>query len=214
VPAAAFPRADAVLVQVGNGKLTAAAAKEVNDAVGGVPWGLAGAPDKAGGLPRGCDFTVLPLTGLTAAAPAGEETGKLIEIEASLDDGLLRAVNDLPVDAVVAADALEESGPLTWHRLMILAHVRHLINKPVIVPAAADISEADVKSLWDAGFDGIMVTAPAERVAALADLIAALPPRTAPKKDKPNAVVPRAVSSPVQAAAEPEEEPDEDDDYE
>lgn len=202
--AASFPRADAVVVRPANGKLTAAAAKSVADAAGEVPWGLAGGEN----APKGCDFIVLPLTGTTAAAPAGEETGKLLEIEASLDDGLLRAANDLPVDAVIVADALEESGPLTWHRLMILTHVRHLIGKPLIAPAAADISDTDVKSLWDAGFDGIMVTAPADRIAALADVIAALPPR-ASKKDKANAVVPRVPGAPV-PAAEPEE-PDEED---
>lgn len=207
VPATTFPRADAVLVRPDKGKLTAAAAKDVAAALGDVPWGTSGS------APRGCDFTVLTLTGLTADAPADKATGKLLEIEASLDDGLLRAVNDLPVDAVIAADALEDGGPLTWHRLMILAHVRHLIGKPVVVPAARDISQADVRALWDAGFDGIAVTAPAERIAELADVIAALPPRALPKKDKASVVLPRSAGATTQAAAEPEE-PDEDDDYE
>ncbi len=207
VPAGAFPGADAVLVRPDKAKLTAAAAREVGDTLGEVPWGT------MDGAPRGADFTVVRLTGLTAGAPTDGATGRLLELETSLDDGLLRAVNDLPVDAAVAADALEESGPLTWHRLMILAHVRHLITKPVVVPVATDISEADVKSLWDAGFDGIMVAAPAERIAALAETIAALPPRAVPKK-KTEAVVPRADATPAQAAAEPEEEPDEDDDWE
>jgi hypothetical protein len=204
--AAAFPRADAVVVRPDNGKLTAAAAKEAATAAGKVPWGLAGGAS----VPKGCDFIVLPLTGLTAAAPADKETGKLLELEASLDDGLLRAANDLPVDAVVLADALDEGGPLTWHRLMLLAHARHMVNKPMVVPVAADVSDADVKSLWDAGFDGIMVTAPAERIAGLADVIAALPPREE-KKEKRSAVLPRSTGA-AAAPVEVPEEPDEDDD--
>lgn len=208
VPAEAFPRADAVLVRTDGGKLAAAAARGLGDALGNVPWGVTGS------VPKGADFVVLPLTGLTASAPADEATGTLLEIEASLDDGLLRAVNNLPVDAVAAADALEESGPLTWHRLMILTHLRHLINRPVVVPVAADIGEADVKALWDAGFDGILVTAPADRIAALADTIAALPPRVVPKKSKTDAVVPRSSDAAAPTVAEPEEEPDEDDDWE
>ena len=96
-----------------------------------------------------------------------------------MDDGLLRTINDLPVDAVVIADSLEDAGPLVWHRLMILRHVAHLVTRPVIVPVPADIGRDDLESLWEAGIEGIIVDADAERIAALHKIIAALPPRSA-----------------------------------
>jgi len=211
VPAEPCPKADAVLVRPGEAKLTAAALKEIAAKLGDAPWGVTGGGDKA---PKGSDFVVVPVTGLTAAVPQDEDTGKLIEVDSSMDDGLLRAVNDLPVDAAIVADALEDSGPLTWHRLMIFAHVRHLITKPLVVPVAADISDADIKSLWNAGADGIMVAADAARLAALANSIAALPPRELPKKNTSDALLPRASSSTGAVTEVEPEEPDEDDDWE
>lgn len=202
--------ADAILVRAGKTRLTATAARSLAASLEDIPWGIVDTGDKPAAIPEGCDFVVFPATARTAAAPRDEEMGKILEVESSMDDGLLRAANDLPVDAVIVADSFDDGGPLVWHRLMILRHITHLVTRPVIVPVPADIGKEDLESLWEAGVDGILVEADADRINALHEIIAALPPRSAPKKNHAEALLPRSGTG-SQPAPEPDEEDDDGD---
>ena len=88
--------------------------------------------------------------------PQDEKIGKILQVESSMDDGLLRAVNDLPADAVLVTDTLDNNETLTMHRLMIYRHLANFIAKPLIVPVPANITEAELKALQDAEIDGVM----------------------------------------------------------
>lgn len=62
----------------------------------------------------GCDFVVFPATNTPLATLQNDEVGKILEVEASLSEGLLRAANELPIDAVLIAGEQSESDVLTW----------------------------------------------------------------------------------------------------
>ena len=106
---------------------------------------------------EGCDFVVFSSSGSISAAPQDEKIGRILQVESSMDDGLLRAVSDLPVDAVLVADTLEGGDSLVWHQLMILQHLTRLISKPLIVAVSASIGEKELNALWEVGVDGLLV---------------------------------------------------------
>jgi hypothetical protein len=114
------------------------------------------------------------------------------------------------VDAVLLADGLE-SGPLLWHQLLIFEHLAAIFPKPLMIPAPPDLSSGELKALWDAGVDGIMVAAEgtkADAFKALRQAIDALPPRAERKGWGPRVILPRATTE-AQPAAPPDEEEEE-----
>jgi len=48
-------------------------------------------------------------------------------VEAALDDGLLRAVNELPVEAVLIASEQKKGYFLSWQHLMLFRHFAGLL---------------------------------------------------------------------------------------
>lgn len=117
-----------------------------------------------------------------------------------------------PVDAVLLADGLE-SGPLLWHQLMIFQHLADLFNKPLIITAPADLSAGELKALWEAGVDGILVAADLDKIGFFKDLrlaIDALPSRKGRKGGAMRVVLPRATAE-GQPATPPDEEEEEED---
>ncbi len=152
--------ADAVLI----GKLSAGAkalpgiARSFSD----IPWGLLpGNIDRKemkAAVEAGCDFLVLS-TDTPLALPEGEKTGKILRVEASLSEGLLRTVNELPVDAVLIAGEPAEESPLTWHHLMLFQRLADLLIKPLLVPVPLSITASELQALWEAGVAGVMVEA-------------------------------------------------------
>jgi hypothetical protein len=205
----------AVLVRLAGGALTAKQAQQIAAALPDIPWGFNPGDDdekKATTLIKaGADFMVFPAASRVSATPGDEKLGKILQVESSMDDGLLRAANDLPVDAVLVADTFEDGGALVWHQLMIYQHLANFISKPLIVPAPVSIAGAELKALWDAGVDGIIVetdAAGAEGLKALRQAIDNLPPRSARKRGRADAVLPRLAG---EARTEPPEEDEEED---
>jgi hypothetical protein len=142
--------------------------------------------------------------------PQDEKTGKLLQVESSMDDGLLRAVNDLPADAVLLTDTFDESGALVWHQLMIYRHLTAFISKPLLVSVPATISEVELKALWDAGIDGVVVDAESGAdLKELHQMAGKLPPRAAPKRGKTDVTLPR-IGRETNAPPPPDEEEEED----
>jgi hypothetical protein len=104
----------------------------------------------------GCDFFVItrdaPLD-----MPEDPETAKVLQVDDSLSDGLLRTVNALPADAVMVMGEEQGKGRLTWGRLMFLQRVAELLTKPVLASGPLAMSEHELQALWNAGIDGIVV---------------------------------------------------------
>jgi hypothetical protein len=196
-PAKSIEGADALLLGADKADLTVKGIQKIVKPLGDVPWGvyLDESGDKQAALiEAGCDFVVLsPASGIPAT-PQDEKVGKILQVESSMDDGLLRAVNDLPADAVLLADTFEDNASLVWHQLMIFRHLAAFISKPLIVPVPATISEAELKALWNAGIDGVMVEIDITKAGDLKELrqtMSKLPPRSTQKRGKMDVMLPR-----------------------
>ncbi len=213
-PADCTDGANAVLLRPVKSRLTAKTVQEIADSLPDIPWGIYlddnGDKQAAALVKAGCDFVVIPAAGRIATTPQSEKVGRILQVESSMDDGLLRAINDLPVDAVLVADTFEGSGSLVWHQLMIFQHLVHLISKPLIVPIPADVNGEELKALWEAGVDGVVVEVDTTRTGGLKELrkaIDKLPPRSA-IKHKMEALLPRTGEE-RGAAVPPDEEEEE-----
>jgi hypothetical protein len=205
--------ADAVLIRFQKTTPTVKTVQKITSSLPDIPWGLyPGDEDNKKAAEEGADFVVVPAASKVTETPGDEKTGKILEVESSMDDGLLRAVNDLPVDAVLADDMFQNKQPLVWHEMMIVQHLANLFSKPLIVPVPAGITEKELKILWDAGVDGIIVEADTAKKDGFKDLrrlIDKLPLRSGRKRGKINVILPRAAAE-TPTAAPPDEEEEED----
>jgi hypothetical protein len=207
--------ADAVVFRPETTQLAAKNIQKTVKPLQEMPWGIILEESNGKQVPAltgaGCDFMVFSAASPVNAAPRDEKTGKILHVESSMDDGLLMAVNRLPVDAVLANDTFEGSASLVWHQLMIYQHMATFINKPLIVGIPAQISEPELKALWDAGVDAVMVEIDPTKAGGLkelSDTAAKLPPRAIPKHGRIGVTLPR--SGGVQPEAPPDEEEEED----
>ena len=144
-------------------------------------------------MKSGCDFAVF-----SPAAPlsitADEKIGRILELDITLSEALLRTVNDLPVDGVLVSGREPETG-LTIDRLMQLQRLMNNVRKPVIVPVADDIARDDLQALWNMGITGAAVEVIDQKTAgkldALRKVMKSLSPAEIRKKEKTSALLPR-----------------------
>jgi hypothetical protein len=175
--------------------------KTLSKAFSAIPWGgwlneVTGPAVKQLGK-GGADFIVFPAASVSKAV-LEEELGKIVEVEAALDAGLLRAIDDLPIDAVLIAG---EKSSLTWQDLMLFRRGANILSKPLLVAVSPDVASSELQALCEAGVAGVVV---GRKWAELRQMIDKLP---SPKAGRRRAVplVPRIVDE-VRAVAEEEEE--------
>jgi hypothetical protein len=209
--AAHLDGADAVLIRFNKAPFTEKTIKKIASSLSDTPWGLYLADNNKKAAEA--DFMIFPAASQVTDVPGNEKTGKILEVESSTDDGILRAVNDLPVDAVLVADTFKDNSSLVWHQLMKLQHLANMLRKPLIVQVPAGVNEKELKVLWDAGVDGIVVEIDAVGAKGLKELrqaIDKLPPRSGRKREKVDVLLPRTPGeTPAPATPDEEEEDDE-----
>jgi hypothetical protein len=187
--------------------------QKITQLVPDIPWG-GWLKDEAGEgaveqmAKAGGDFVVFPAADTPLAVPHGKEIGKVLQVEASLSEGLLRTVNGLPVDAVLIAG--EEPGRfLTWHHLMLFRRLAGLLAKPLLVSVPAKVTADELQAIWDAGVDSIIVAVgvgqPAGGLKGLRQMIDKLTFPSSRQRGKAEALLPR-IGGITEAAAEEEEE--------
>ncbi len=187
--------ADAVLInKLGSG---VKALPRIAQSVPDIPWGLWLGDTSERGIKAiveaGCDFVVFPAS-TTLAIPGDNKAGKILQVEASLSEGLLRTMNELPVDAILVASEAGVAPGITWHHLMLFQHFADLLVKPLLVQVPLKVTDNELQFLWKTGVDGIVVAVgiepPAERLKELRQLIDKLtfPPRRGKKAE---ALLPR-----------------------
>jgi hypothetical protein len=158
----------------------------------------------------GCDFVVFPASSTALAILQGDKVGKILEVAASLSDGLLRAIDKLPIDAVLIGSEQEEGQFLTWHHLMYFQHCADLLTKPLLASIPSNVTASELQALWTAGVDGVVVGVgleqPAGRLIELSKVIDGLTLPSPYKRRKPAASVPYIGGNIATVSEEPEEE--------
>ena len=220
--------ADAGLVCLSGLRSDAGTFQKYAESEVGIPWGgwLIGGKQPGGKkiTSPGCDFIVFPAAGTplgafvnaqgagakSAAGMDGAGMGKLLEIDELLSDGLLRTVDDLPVDGVLIAGDGEPGPALTWRRLMILQHFTDLVSKPLLVTVPLGVTAGELQTLWEAGVSGIIVDAGAAKTGGglkkLRDMIDKITFPSQKRRGKIKALLPH-ISAGIEVETE-EESPD------
>jgi hypothetical protein len=208
--------ADAVLFRLAKSGLDANKIKKIAASLPNIPWGgwLDDIDTKklAALVEAGCDFVVFPAASRVLATPQDDKVGKILQVEPSLGEGLLRAVNDMPIEAVLAADVCEADEPILWHHLMILQRLANLLSKPLLVTAPSAITADELKALWEAGVDGVVVEADTGHPTKIKELRQAIGKLKFPasrKRGKTEALLPRIGGEVSTITPEEEEEEEE-----
>ena len=204
--------ADAILLPVARQNPSTKRLAQLADALKGVPWGgwlkggNAGVPEL---VKAGCDFIIFPASHTPLSVASGGEPGKILEVEASLGDGLLRAINNLPADAVFVTSDLTGDEPLTWQHLLLFQRFASLLTKPLLVPVPFSVAAEELKALWEAGVDCVVVETegmPSSRIKELRKIIDGLAFPSRSRRDKIDPVLPRFGTEAQHVAAEEDEE--------
>ncbi|MBI2979273.1 MAG: hypothetical protein HYY41_00330 [Chloroflexi bacterium] len=156
--------ADAGLLRISRLSSSAKILENIAQTMPDIPWGgwLQGGQDDIQALTKvKCDFVVFPAATTPLASIQNDEVGKILEVEPSLTEGLLRAVNELPVDAILISS--EKSYLLTWQHLMLFHRLSAILNKPVLAAIPAEVTANGLQALWEAGLSGVIVDVTAEQ---------------------------------------------------
>ncbi len=205
--------ADAVLLPVASENPPKKRLAAFANAAGETPWGgwLKG---KAAGVPElvkaGGDFVVFS-SSTELNLSAEEKTGKILEVEPDIADSLLRAVNNLPVDAVFVNDDSLKEGSLAWQQLLQFQRCAGLVGKPVLTSAPASMGSEELKLLWEAGVSGVVIDAEDLDPEKLKELRKTIDdtkflPRGRRRGEKMEAILPHPSREPAMADHEEEEE--------
>jgi len=203
--------ADAVLLPIVKLSLRAKTLQKIAKSVSDIPWGgWLGDINRREIRPMaeaGCDFVVFPAS-TVLAIPQDDKVGKILQVESSLSEGLLKAVNELPVDAALIADEPGEEYFLTWHHLMLFQRFADLLTKPLLVSIPLNVTANELQVLWKTGVDGVVIEVgvgqPVGRLEELRQAIDKLtfPPR---QRKKAEALLPH-IGEETSTVTEPEEE--------
>ncbi len=131
---------------------------KIASALGGIPlgvWPKSVDKDRVEQLAQAkCDFIILEAATTSAAVLEQEELGKVIRMDFSLDDSLVKATSFLPLDAVL----IEWAGDfLTIYDLMHYRRIFDLIAKPILLMTHLEPKDDDLRILWEIGVKGIVV---------------------------------------------------------
>jgi len=207
-PADSVTGADAVLLHSAKGDPGATTLQKIARSLPDIPWGswLEDTSEKRMEMiaKSGGDFVVFPTASAVLAADQEDKIGKILQVPLSLNEGLLKAVNDLPIDAVLAIPEQEKERSLTWHHLMVLQRFANLLTKPLLASTPPNVTGNELKALWGTGVDGVVVEVSAgqptgnlEKLRRAINELASLPPR---KRGKAGALIPHIGREPDMAA--------------
>jgi hypothetical protein len=185
---------DAVLLEV-DGK--APEAGELKKMPADVPWGawLKGGDSETMRQLRdaGCDFVVVSAD-TPLSLVENKETGKVLEIDISMNDGMLRTVVELPVDALIVniSDGKEES--LTLRDLMVARRFGGVPKKPLIAAVPEKVTTGEMEALWQAGVVAVVTEGDGKL---LREAIDKADFKTSRERDKVEPVLNRVASSDI-----------------
>jgi hypothetical protein len=166
--------ADAGLVPIPKLSSGAKTVRKMSQAMPDIPWGgwLKDTSGKGAKLGEaGCDFVVFP-SDTSLATLQDSEVGKILEVGASLNEGLIKTIDELPIDAVLISSEQEKGKLLTWRHLMFSRRCAELFTKPLLASVPSSVGASELQALWAAGVVGMAVeTPPQGRISELRQLI-------------------------------------------
>lgn len=206
--------ADAGLLPITGLTSGAKTLQKISKAMPDIPWGvrLEGKhPGKTKPLSKTSgDFIVFPASTTPLTILENSEAGKILEVEASLDEGLLRAAGELPIDAVLVTVQEKESYVLTWQHLMRFRRFADLLTTPLLVSIPSEVTAGELQALWEAGVHGVVVEItvgqPQDRLKKLRQIIDKLTFPSPHQRGKTEALLPRTSQEPDASTAEEDEE--------
>jgi uncharacterized protein related to proFAR isomerase len=152
-----------------------------------------------------CDFVVFA-AGAPLSVARKEKLGRVLELDLTMNEAMLRTTNDLPVDAVLVPGKDPEIA-LTISRLMQIHRAVYLGIKPVLAVVPDTAAGEDLQVLLDMGVSGVVVEVADEKSAAKLEEMAAaiekLNPAAFRKKSRMSAILPQMQP---EAPKPPEEE--------
>jgi len=153
----------------------------------------------------GCDFIVFDVKAPMAALQEGE-IGRFLAVELSLDVGLVRAINGLDIDGVLINMGKEPF--ITVEHLLFCQRFGELLDKPLLVALPSLTTNKELKSLWEAGIDGIVAPPgqDSEELLKLKEMMAGLPRGVKRRRRKVSVVIPHYDSGLSTEEEEEEEE--------
>lgn len=171
--------ASAGLIRIANPTSGADTLRQVRENGPDIPWGGwlrgTGREEVERLVKAGCDFVVFPADTTSLAAFQGDEVGKILQVEKSLSNELLRTLNDLPVDAVLIAVEPEKEQFLTWSDLMICQRFASSLSKPLLAFISSSVTAKELQALKEAGVNGIIVETgkgqPGQKLSQLREMI-------------------------------------------
>ncbi len=209
--------ADAGLLRISKLSSGIKTLQKMSQAVSDIPWGGWLQDSGQGEIKQmtkiGCDFVVFPATNTPLAMLQNDEVGKILEVEASLSEGLLRAVNELPIGAVLIASESGTGDLLTWQHLMLFRRFADLLTKPLLVCVPSTVTDGELQALWQAGVNSVVVEVtvgqPQDRLKELRQVIDKLAFPLPRKGQKIEALLPRIGRETSVTSVEEEEEEEE-----
>jgi hypothetical protein len=188
---------DAIVTRIEDSQGETQALKSIAQVVGGAPWGVwLKSVDKEGIkqlTEAKCDFLIFEAPTTSPALLQEKEMGKVIKMDPSLDDSLVKAIDQLPIDALLIEE--EKGTLLNIYHLMHYQRIRSLISKPLLVTTRFKLADSDIQALRDIGVKGVIVEGEGEwlkqEIARLHQVIGALPPAPKGGRERREALLPR-----------------------
>lgn len=202
--------ADAALLHIPKLSSGAKTFQKISQTKPDIPWGGWLGESGQGGIGQivkaGCDFVVFPAATTSLAILQDEEVGKVLEVESSLGEGSLAAINELPIDAVLIASEQGKDYFLTWHHLILAQRFANLLAKPLLAYIPPEVTAKELQALWEAKVSGVIIEVEAgqpDRLKELRQTIDALTFPSRRRRGKVEALLPYVGREP---AIETEEE--------
>ncbi len=160
----------------------------------------------------GADLLVFQMERTAAAALASEDVARVLCVETGLEEGVLRAIAALPVDAVLIS--MERvHGAWTLPDLVALGTISRRLDKYVLVQVYEAPSKNDLEALRDMGVSALVVDVASAGGDALAELKNNLLDMPRPKsrnRSRSRAILSGSAFSPSEPTPHEDEEGEED----
>lgn len=134
--------------------------RQVTNILGALPWGIGGKhlneEIAKSHREQGCDFFSFSVDNITSATLSEEDSAYLLEIAPDFDDRSLRAIECLPLDAVVL-NVNPGWSSLALRDLIAIGSIRSMLDKYLLLQGPVSVTAGELIVLKEIGVDGLVV---------------------------------------------------------